>query len=244
MSLAPLHIAGERLMLDPAGALAWPAQRLLAVADLHLEKGSHFAARGRFVPPYDSAETLARLRLLLRRHRPERLLLLGDSFHRAESRLAPADAASLVQAIDGIAVTWLLGNHDPKLPDGLPGAVAEVVTEGPFTFRHIPSPRIAAGCEIAGHLHPKAAMLTRAGYVSRPCFVADAKRVLLPAFGAYTGGLEVGDPAIAGLFPRGARAFLLGTERLFSFPLAPRGHRPAVSVAMPEAQPARLRVLP
>lgn len=227
MSLAPLHIAGERLMLDPAGALVWPARRLLAVADLHLEKGSHFAARGRFVPPYDSAETLERLRLLLRRHRPERLLFLGDSFHDGDgaARLAPAVAQGLAQMVAGLALTWLLGNHDPAPPRDLPGDAAEALVDGPFTFRHIPGSRPAKGAEIAGHLHPKAAMPTRAGFVTRPCFVTDARRVLLPAFGAYTGGLEVSDPAIAGLFPRGGRAFLLGTGRLFSFPLAPRASR-------------------
>jgi DNA ligase-associated metallophosphoesterase len=222
MSLAPLHIAGERLMLDPGGALIWPARKLMAVADLHLEKGSHFATRGQFVPPYDSAETLGRLRLLLRRHRPERLVFLGDSFHRATSRLTVADGQALAVLAQGLSITWLLGNHDPSLPPDLPGEACEALEDGPFTFRHIPSARIAQGAEIAGHLHPKTAMATRAGSVTRPCFVADARRVLLPAFGAYTGGLEIGNPAIATLFPRGGRAFLLGADRLFSFPVAPR----------------------
>lgn len=246
MSLAPLHVAGERLMLDPAGALVWPARRLLAVADLHLEKGSHFATRGRFLPPYDSAETLERLRLLLRRHRPERLLFLGDSFHDGDgaARLAPAIAQGLARMVAGLSLTWLLGNHDPAPPRDLPGESAEVLTDGLLTFRHIPGLRPAKGAEIAGHLHPKAAMPTRAGFVTRPCFVADAKRVLLPAFGAYTGGLEVSDPAIAGLFPRGGRAFLLGTERLFSFPLAPRGRQAAASATLLESDPPGLRLFP
>ena len=221
-ALAPLHIAGERLMLCPGGALIWPARKLMAVADLHLEKGHHFATRGQFVPPYDSAETLDRLRRLLRSHRPERVVFLGDSFHRATSRLAAADAQALAVLAQGLRITWLLGNHDPALPPDLPGEAAEVLEDGPLTFRHIPSARITQGVEIAGHLHPKAAMPTRAGHVTRPCFVTSANRVLLPAFGAYTGGLEIGDPAIATLFPRGGRAFLLGAERLFSFPVPPR----------------------
>lgn len=221
MTAAPLHLAGERLMLDPAGFVAWPAQRLLAVTDLHLEKGSHFAAGGRFVPPYDTRETLQRLGLALRRWRPARLVLLGDSFHDAagSTRLAATDAAALRRLLAGIEVIWVLGNHDPVPPEGLPGLAVEEWQLGPLTFRHVAKPGAAA--ELSGHFHPKATMPTRAGGVTRPCFLADAKRLLLPAFGAYTGGLDIRDPAIATLFPRGARAFLLGQERLFSFPTGP-----------------------
>jgi DNA ligase-associated metallophosphoesterase len=168
MSPAPFHLAGERLLLDPSGALFWPARRLLAVADLHLEKGSHFAARGgRFVPPYDTRETLARLAPLLRRYRPARLVALGDSFHDAEghARLAPADAALLRRLLDGADVVWVLGNHDPVAPEGLPGQAVAEWQEGPT--------------------------------------------------------------AIAALFPRGARLFLLGRDRLYSLPAPPAPRRPA-----------------
>lgn len=221
MISAPIHIAGERLMLDPAGLAAWPAQRLLAVADLHLEKGSHFAAGGRFVPPYDTRETLERLALALRRHRPQRLVLLGDSFHDARGcdRLADSDRATLSRLLVGIEVVWVLGNHDPVAPEGLPGVAVEEWQLGPLTFRHIARP--GASAELSGHFHPKATMPTRAGGVTRPCFLADARRLLLPAFGAYTGGLDIRDPAVAALFPRGGRAFLLGEARLFSFPTGP-----------------------
>lgn len=223
MSAAPLHIAGERLMLDPAGVLHWPARRLLCVADLHLEKGSAFAARGRLLPPYDSRETLSRLLPLLRLYRPQRVVFLGDSFHDAAgcTRLAGADRAALVHALAGIEVTWVAGNHDPAPPVGLPGAAVEELQDGPLAFRHIPAAR-AVG-EIAGHLHPRATAPTRAGGVARPCFVSDGRRLLMPAFGAYAGGLDVTEPAIAGLFPRGAQAFLLGRGRLYAFPLAPQG---------------------
>ncbi|MBR0648837.1 ligase-associated DNA damage response endonuclease PdeM [Roseomonas terrae] len=222
MVAAPVHVAGERLMLDPAGVLHWPAQRMLVVADLHFEKGSAFATRGRLVPPYDTRETLARLLPVLRLYSPRRVVFLGDSFHDAEgcARLGDQDRAALVAALAGVDVTWVAGNHDPAPPVGLPGAAVEELRDGPLTFRHIPQPR-AAG-EIAGHLHPRATAPTRAGGVARPCFVSDGRRVLLPAFGAYTGGLDTTDRAIAGLFPRGGRAFLLGGERLYSFPLAPR----------------------
>jgi DNA ligase-associated metallophosphoesterase len=221
---APIHLGGERIMLDPAGFAAWPAERLLAVADLHLEKGSHFATRGMMVPPYDTRETLERLALGLRRWKPAKLVLLGDSFHDAKgcSRLAPADAATLGRLLQGIETVWVLGNHDPVPPEGLPGTAAEEWKLGPLTFRHIAKP--GATAELSGHFHPKATMPTRAGGVTRPCFLTDARRLLLPAFGAYTGGLDITDPAVAALFPRGGRAFLLGQGRLFSFPTGPLRH--------------------
>jgi len=222
MTPAPIHLAGERLLLDPAGVLFWPATRTLVVADLHLEKGSAFAARGRALPPYDTRETLERLGLALRRYRPARLIALGDSFHDRDgaSRLCPHDALLLARLLAGIDVVWVLGNHDPVPPAGLPGAAAEIVSEGGLTFRHQAEP--GAMAELSGHFHPKATMPTRCGAVTRPCFVADGRRIVLPAFGAYTGGLDAFDPAVARLFPRGARIFLLGRERLFSMAVGPR----------------------
>jgi DNA ligase-associated metallophosphoesterase len=235
MSAAPIHIAGERLMLDPAGVLHWPARRTLVVADLHLEKGSAFAARGRLLPPYDTRETLGRFIPLLRRYGPRRVVFLGDSFHDdgGVARLAEQDRAALVQALDGAEIVWVAGNHDPSPPAGLPGIAVAELRDGPFTFRHVPV--AGAEGEVAGHLHPKATAPTRAGGVTRACFVTDARRVLMPAFGAFTGGLDVGEMAIAGLFPRGCRAFLLGPERLYSFPLAARRAAPrAVAYAQPK----------
>lgn len=222
MTPAPIHLAGERLLLDPAGVLFWPAARTLVVADLHLEKGSAFAARGRALPPYDTRETLDRLGLALRRYRPARLIALGDSFHDRDGaqRLCPHDAALLARLLAGLEVVWVLGNHDPLPPLGLPGIAAESVMESGLTFRHEATPGAVA--ELSGHFHPKATMPTRCGGVTRPCFVADGRRIVLPAFGAYTGGLDAFDPAVARLFPRGARLFLLGRERLFSMAVGPR----------------------
>ncbi|MBX9699607.1 MAG: ligase-associated DNA damage response endonuclease PdeM [Acetobacteraceae bacterium] len=222
---APLHLGAERFMLDPAGLLAWPARRTLVVADLHLEKGSAFAARGAgLLPPYDTRETLARLALALRRWRPARLVALGDSFHdrAGASRLAPDDAAQLRRMLAGIETLWLLGNHDPEPPVGLPGAALAEWQEGPVAFRHEARPGPVQSVEISGHFHPKATMPTRCGGVTRPCFVTDGRRLILPAFGAYTGGLDAGDPAITSLLPRGGRAFLLGRDRLYALPLAAR----------------------
>ena len=232
MNAAPIHLAGERLMLDPAGALFWPAVRLLAVADLHLEKGSTFARMGTLLPPWDSRVTLDRLTLLLRRWSPAVVLALGDAFHdrAGASRLPGAEAARLRAITAAHRFVWVTGNHDPAPSEGLSGESAEAFAAGPLLFRHQPAPAGAPG-EVCGYLHPKATIPSRAGPVRRPCFVADARRVLLPAFGAHTGGLDVSDPAIAGLFPHGGRVFLLGAPRLFSFPLAasrrPGGGRPA-----------------
>jgi DNA ligase-associated metallophosphoesterase len=218
MTAAPIHIAGERLMLDPAGILWWPSRRLLAVADLHLEKGSSLAARGALLPPYDSRATLDRLIPLVRRYAPERIVALGDSFHdrHGASRLAPADAERLRALASSVPVVWVLGNHDPAPPVALPGEAVAEWREGPITFRHEGG---GATPEICGHHHPKALIATRGKAVSRPCFVADARRLMLPAFGAYAGGLDVRDQAIAGLFPRGCRIFLQGSGRLYSFTL-------------------------
>jgi len=218
MNAAPLHLAGERLMLDPAGALYWPAREMLVVSDLHLEKGSSFARRGTLLPPWDTRATIDRLMVLLRHWRPRVLVALGDSFHDdgGVGRLPAAEAARLGAIAAGLRLIWVRGNHDPTPPEGLGGESVAALEEGALVFRHQAEARAEPG-EISGHFHPKVAMPARATTVSRPCFVADSRRVVMPAFGAYTGGLDVADPALARLFPRGGRVFLLGRERLFSF---------------------------
>jgi DNA ligase-associated metallophosphoesterase len=220
MTAAPLHLAGERLMLDPTGALFWPASGLLAVSDLHLEKGSSYARRGQLLPPWDTHATLDRLTLLLRRYRPRIVVALGDSFHDADGagRLPSGELARLKAMTGAHRFVWVQGNHDPAPPRGVGGEWTEAFATTTLVFRHQGTAAAPPG-EICGHHHPKAAVPARGGSVSRPCFVADAHRLMLPAFGAYTGGLDVRDPAIARLFPRGGRVFLLGRERLFSFAL-------------------------
>ena len=237
MTAAPLHLMGERLLLDPLGAVAWPAAGLLAVADLHLEKGSACAARGQLVPPWDTRTTLDRLALLMRRWQPRTVVALGDSFHdaRGSVRMAASDAARLRGLTEAAQFVWVLGNHDPAPPQGLGGHAASVWTAGPLVFRH-QAEHGAAG-ELCGHHHPKASVATRAGTVTRPCFVADAKRLMLPALGAYTGGLDLAHPAIAALFPRGGRAFLLGQDRLFSFTLAQTAASARMAVVQPGGAP-------
>ncbi len=228
MIAAPFHLAGERVMLDPAGVLYWPAARLLAVADLHLEKGSAAARRGSLVPPWDSRLTLDRLVARIGHWRPDIVVALGDSFHDqgGPARLPVPEAERLRRIAAAARLVWVQGNHDPMPPDGLPGEHGDSFALGPLVFRHESHGRRVLPAqwderaEVCGHHHPKARLPTRGGSISRPCFVADAGRMILPAFGAYAGGLDVLHPAIAALFPRGGRAFLLGAERLFSFALA------------------------
>ena len=217
MTAAPIHLAAERLMLDPGGVLYWPATGVLAVSDLHLEKGSSYARRGQLLPPWDTQVTLDRLGTLLRRYRPRHVIALGDSFHDAggSRRLPLAELARLRAMTEAYRFVWVQGNHDPTPPQGVGGEWVEAFITGTLTFRHQATP--GAEGEISGHHHPKATIPARGGSVSRPCFVSDTSRLMMPAFGAYTGGLDVRDPAIARLFPRGGRVFLLGRERLFSF---------------------------
>jgi uncharacterized protein len=218
MTPAPIHFLNERLMLDASGAVWWPAERLLVVSDLHLEKGSAFARKGMLLPPFDTHVTIDRLTLLLRRWQPRTVVALGDSFHDASgaTRLGSGQADRLRATTGSVRFIWVQGNHDPAPPASLGGEWRERFSAGPFTFRHQAQAHAADG-EFCGHHHPKASVPARGGHVSRPCFVIDHRRLMLPAFGAYTGGLDVTDPAIARLFPRGGRVFLLGRDRLFSF---------------------------
>ena len=216
---APLRLHSHVFHLDPAGALFWPAERIAVVADLHLEKGTAAARQGYLVPPWDSRAPLDKLPLLLRRRQPRMTIALGDSFHdsHGSARLARQDVERLHDLTAATEFLWIRGNHDPEPPQGVGGRQAHEFSLGGIAFRH----QAAAGTsgEISGHFHPKARVPTRAGEVVRPCFVTDARKIMLPAFGAYTGGLNVRAPAIAAHFPRGGRVFLLGEQRLFSFPL-------------------------
>ncbi|MFN3655768.1 MAG: ligase-associated DNA damage response endonuclease PdeM [Pseudolabrys sp.] len=212
-----IRISSVSLHADPAGALYWPEQGLLAVADLHLEKGSSFAARGLLLPPYDTAATLARLARLVAHYAPRVVVALGDSFHDGggPARLAPQDREALAILQRGRDWIWITGNHDPDPADGVGGAFHDTFGLGPLTFRHLPT---GASGEIAGHLHPCARIAHRGRAVRRACFAADATRMVMPAFGAFTGGLNIRDAAFADLFGTYAfTAHMLGEDRLYSF---------------------------
>jgi uncharacterized protein len=212
-----LSFRGQALVLDPAGAVYWPARELLVVADLHLEKGSAFARRGALLPPYDTHATLARLEALVRRWRPATLVSLGDGFHdrRAGHELSPDLFDRLGALTRALRWVWVTGNHDPSVALALGGAaVPELALDG-LVLRHEPA---GTPGEVAGHLHPKARLSTRRQRFCRRCFADDGKRLLLPAFGSFTGGLNVLDPAISCLFSTGFHAYMLGDKRVFRFP--------------------------
>ncbi len=192
MSAAAFAFQGAALLADASGALYWPAAQTLAVADLHLEKGSAFAVKGTPLPPYDSRETLRRLEIVLRRHRPRRVICLGDSFHDTDGagRLARNEIDTLRRLTAAHDWIWITGNHDPEPADNIGGSFHETFTLGALTFRHMPT---GFANEICGHLHPVARVAHRGRAVSRRCFAADDTRMVMPAFGAFTGGLNVGD---------------------------------------------------
>ena len=217
---ARITVNGVGLLADPAGGLYWPDEKLLIVADLHLEKGSAYARRGQFLPPYDTRATLDRLAALLRRYRPARVACLGDSFHDddAPARIDRADAERIAGFAREHDWIWISGNHDPAPPAGLGGRVVDAFALGKLSLRHQPDAGAGDG-EICGHFHPKAAVATRGRRVAAACFVTDGRRLVMPAFGAYAGGLDALDPAISGLFGRaGFRVLMLGRDRLHLFP--------------------------
>ena len=209
-----LEIVGVSFVADLSGALFWQEQSLLVVSDLHLEKGSSFAARGVLLPPYDTAATLGRLAMVIARHDPKMVIALGDSFHdrSAHDRLSVADRNAIAALQARRDWIWISGNHDPALTSDLGGIVASEVAIGPIVFRHEPT---GAAGEIAGHLHPKARVATRARWMERRCFASDGERVVMPAFGAYTGGLSIRDDAFSRIFPStDFMAHVLGDARL------------------------------
>jgi hypothetical protein len=213
-----ISLLGSVLVADPAAALYWPDEQLLVVADLHLEKGSAFAVRGVLLPPYDTAETLARLALLIAYYAPRRVIALGDNFHDGggPARMADSDRAALKALQRGRDWLWIAGNHDPDPAENIGGDFVATLALGSLTFRHEPTSESLAG-EIAGHLHPVARVARRGRAVSRRCFASDGERLVMPAFGAYAGGLNVRDRAFARLFgTQGFIAHMLGERRIYA----------------------------
>ena len=209
-----MTVAGVTFSADLSGALYWQEQSLLVVSDLHLEKGSSFAARGVLLPPYDTLATLGRLASVVARFDPKTVIALGDSFHdrTAHQRLSRANREAIAALQARRDWIWISGNHDPALPSHLGGAIASEVAIGPIVFRHEPT---GAMGEIAGHLHPKARVATRARWLERRCFASDGERAVMPAFGAYAGGLSIRDEAFAKIFRSpGFMAHVLGDRRM------------------------------
>ena len=217
-SEAAIRIAGEVATVDRRGALFFPSSQTLVVSDLHLEKGSSFARRGQLIPPYDSAATLALLAAVIAEYAPAIVVSLGDSFHDSDgaNRLHVSFRAQLEAMMVGRDWFWIAGNHDPHFPANLPGDAVRELALGALVFRHEPL-RGATPGEVAGHLHPCARIVQRGRSVRRRCFATDGSRMIMPAFGAYTGSLNVLDRAYSGLFQRkGLMAYMIGVDRVFA----------------------------
>ena len=211
---ATVRVGSVTLCADLSGALYWESERLLVVSDLHLEKGSSYALRGQLLPPYDTIATLGRLGAAIAYYDPRRVIALGDSFHDrdAHGRLTTPDRGVLAALQVRREWVWISGNHDPELPDDLGGDVVEQIAIDEVTFRHEPT---GAAGEIAGHLHPKARVSTRGRSLERRCFACDGERAVMPAFGAYAGGLNIRDAAFRKIFGTlGFVAHVMGDRRV------------------------------
>lgn len=221
-SAQQVSICGRSLIADVSGALYWPAEDALIVADLHLEKGSAMAARGSLLPPYDTAATLSRLASAIDTYGATSVICLGDSLHDrdAASRMSEEDRATLAILQDATDWIWVTGNHDPEIPEFLGGSVVHQLDVSGLVLRHEPQASPVTH-EVAGHLHPAARVSFHGYTLRRPCFVSNGKRLVLPAFGTYTGGLNVLDPAFEPLFGHdGIAVWMLGQEGLY--PMAAR----------------------
>ncbi|WP_413697793.1 ligase-associated DNA damage response endonuclease PdeM [Pseudovibrio sp. SPO723] len=214
-----LAIGNEIVGMHDSGALWWPDQSALIISDLHMEKGSSFARRGVMLPPYDTGETLERLAALVEVFRPRRIIALGDSFHDADGadRLPRSYRAMLSMIQLGREWVWISGNHDPVIPQSVGGDRCDELTMGTLTFRHEPTEGPITG-EVCGHLHPVAKVRRLGRSIRRPCFATNGNRLIMPSFGALTGGLNVMDEAWKPVF-EGKRfsVFMLGSGRLFPF---------------------------
>jgi hypothetical protein len=214
-----IDVNGETLLLDACGAAFARAHGTLIFSDLHFEKGSSYARGRQFLPPYDTTTTLLRMARAIERHKPARIIALGDSFHDkdAADRLGAEERGMLEAMGQQSSFVWITGNHDPHPPAWLGGEIAETWRMGGLVFRHEPRTALEPG-EVAGHLHPCASVAKWGRSVRRRCFVSDGLRLILPSFGAYTGGLDVGEAAISSLFAGPFHAYMLGLSRVYAIP--------------------------
>ncbi len=219
--MVPFSFAGETFVAGPEGALFWPAQEALLVADLHLEKASWFARLGQFLPPYDSHATLTALAREVERTGAKRLYCLGDSFHDRFGcdRLPAAARELLTQMTANLDWVWIVGNHDPGFSDHCGGRLAEEMEIAGIFLRH-EAVRDDPLPEMSGHFHPKLRLNLQGRRVSRRCFVLSETKLIFPAFGSLTGGLDATHPAILDNVGSGAAALVPVSDRLLRFPLA------------------------
>lgn len=211
-----IDFGGQTFDLHCSGALYWRAQNMLVLSDLHVEKGSRIALKRYFVPPYDTAETLQRLETVIAHFAPERILLLGDVFQdaRAYGRMGSADRAQFDRLLGQSKVIWIEGNHD--IGAGGHNFVQSHVQDN-IWFRHMATD--GSDFEISGHYHPAATIRHKGQKVRAPCFVVNERQLLMPAFGAYTGGLDVTDKAMKPFVTPQTKLYLLGPSRVYEAPL-------------------------
>ena len=219
--MVPFSFAGETFEATPGGALYWRSQQALLVADLHLEKASWFARLGQFLPPYDSHATLTALAAEAERSCTRRLYCLGDSFHdQFGCDRLPGSARELLAALTSrFDWTWIIGNHDPGFADHCGGRIEDEVELAGIILRH-EAVRDEQRPEISGHFHPKLRVRLRGRQVSRRCFVTSKSKIIMPAFGSLTGGLDAHHPQILGSVGSNAAALVPVSDRLLRFPLA------------------------
>lgn len=219
--MVPFSFAGRELCALAEGALFWPARRALIVADLHFEKASWFARGGQMLPPYDTLATLASLKDLVERTGAGELWCLGDSFHDSAGceRLHETARAALVALTGRLRWVWITGNHDSALTDHCGGEIVEEAEIDGLLMRHEAEPGELRP-ELSGHFHPKLRVNVRGRKVARRCFVATPDKLILPAFGALTGGLDAHHPEIVRAVGKGAEALIALEDRLLRFPIA------------------------
>jgi len=219
--MVPFSFAGETFFASADGALFWPAQQALLVADLHLEKASWFARLGQFLPPYDSHATLSGLSAAVERTGATRLFCLGDSFHDRFGcdRLPESARELLTELTERLDWTWIVGNHDPGFADHCGGTLVEEIEIAGIVLRH-EAVRGDPRPEMSGHYHPKLRLNLKGRRVSRRCFVISQTKMILPAFGSLTGGLDAYHPEILGSVGTDAAALVPVSDRLLRFPLA------------------------
>jgi uncharacterized protein len=219
--MVPFSFTGETFLATAEGALFWPAQQALLVADLHLEKASWFARLGQFLPPYDSHATLTALAAAVEQTGAKRLFCLGDSFHdRFGCERLPASARALLTDLTNrLDWTWIVGNHDPGFADHCGGRLADEIELAGIVLRH-EAVRDDPRPEMSGHYHPKLRLRLKGRHVSRRCFVVSPTKMILPAFGSLTGGLDAHHPEILGRVGNNAAALVPVSDRLLRFPLA------------------------
>jgi uncharacterized protein len=216
-----IELGGLSFVPDMSGALFLPDEKLLLVADLHLEQGASLARRGLHVPPYDTATTLMMLEQVLAATAAKRLVLLGDSFHDsvAHNEVLPNDVARLKAITSQVDTIWIAGNHDPHAHSTLGGMCVEELALGSITLRHIPTKLNSDEMEIAGHLHPGAAIVQRDHRIRTKCFASDGRRIILPAFGSYTGALNMRSAAFNGLFhTEQTKVWMISKTNIHCFP--------------------------